>query len=133
MEEIKKEEMTQAQLDTQRVNEIFENEANREKILAIKDADDAFAFFAENGIEFTDEQKKDIRAKAEIMHEKINNSELTEDELESVAGGWDFGTAFFTGLGAAAVTFCVITAFPAAPAWCAVAAVVGGGAGGFLG
>ena len=123
-------------MDEQKYHEIFDDPANQEKIRGLKTVDEVFAFFAENGVVFDEEQKQDIRNKAQAIHEKAKETppeELNEEELEKVAGGWDFGWAFFSGAAGAAVMFCVITACPAVvPAWAGVAALVCGAGGGFL-
>ncbi len=102
--------------------------------------DEAIAFVEDNGFTFTEAQKEEIRKKTAGLATSAKKQELTPDDLEAAAGGWDWTNFFAVGgtggvvgaiLGAAAVV-----ALASNPVGWVVAAGAAGGAvatGGLLG
>ena len=82
----------------EKIDAILADEKNRERIKAMTSDDEVFAFFEENGFSFTEEERQQIKAFAEKAAEKYANVELTEEELEQVAGGWSLGWFLKAGL-----------------------------------
>ena len=68
---------------------LFADEKNQERLKAMTSPDEVFAFFEENGISFTEEQKQETLALAEEMKETFGD-ELSEEDLAAVAGGWSW-------------------------------------------
>ena len=114
----------------EKLEALLSDEKNLERIKAMTSMDEAFAFYEENGISLTDEQKEEIRKFSEEMAKKHADGELSEEELEAVAGGWSwfsFGTgAVFSGiLGAVGYAFALTNPVGWVVGTIAAAAVVG--------
>ena len=85
------EQLTEEQRERiEKLDTILSDPENQKKISAMTSPDEAFAFYEENGFVLTEEQKKMIIEKAEELAERSKDGELTEDELEAVAGGWSW-------------------------------------------
>lgn len=123
----------------EKVDALLGDEKNRERLLTMKTADEAIAFFEENGITCTDEQKEEIRKKAGEMAAAAKKQELSPDELQAASGGWSWkgfagGSILGGGAGAAVALGVIAASNPIGWAALAVtaAAVVGAGVVGTL-
>ena len=87
----------------EKIEAILRDEKNQEKIASISEIDEIIAFFEENGIPYTDGQKEEIRKAAAELSASVSDGELTEDELASVAGGWNWDSFIGGGIGGAIV------------------------------
>jgi hypothetical protein len=113
---------------------IFNDKEKFQELLALKDNDEIFAFLAKNGIEFDEAKKQQIIKDAALLTEKakdVDTSELTEEQLQMVAGGFDWGAGILSGLMSAWVFSLAITAWPAIPV--CTCALVGMGVGTLVG
>lgn len=84
----------------EKVRDLLADEQNQEKIKAMRTADEVIAFYEENGFKYSDDEKQKIREVFEELKKKSPEDELTEEELEGIAGGWnwgDFGLGFGAG------------------------------------
>lgn len=82
----------------EKLEAIFADEKNQEKMKTITDIDEIMAFYEENGFSYTEEQKEEVRRVVAEISARSGDVELTEDELEDVAGGWSW-KSFFGGVG----------------------------------
>ena len=109
------EQLTEEQKERiEKLDTLLSDPENRKKIEAMTSPDEAFAFYEENGFVLTEEQKKMIIEKAEELAERSKDGELTEEELEAVAGGWSwlgFSVAGGTGAVLGAVLGGLVSAF----------------------
>ena len=96
------EQLTEEQKErVEKIDALLSDPENQKKLKAMTSVDEVIAFYEENGFSFTEEQKKEIREKSEELAARSTDGELTEEELESVAGGWGWGSFFkFGGFGA---------------------------------
>ena len=102
------EQLTEEQRDkVERIDELLADPENQKKISAMTSVDEVIAFYEENGFSFTEEQKKEIREKSEELAARSTDDELTEEELENVAGGWGWGSFFKFGGAGGALGACV--------------------------
>ena len=74
----------------EKLEAIFADEKNQEKMKTITDIDEIMAFYEENGFSYTEEQKEEVRRVVAEISARSGDVELTEDELEDVAGGWSW-------------------------------------------
>ena len=83
----------------EKMGNLFKNEEFCLKFYDCKDLQSAVALFVENGVEMTEEGVKALidYVKAIIKKLRENDGELTEEDLEQVAGG-GWGGAFLGGL-----------------------------------
>lgn len=58
------------------------------KLETVTSSEQVVEIGASEGLEFTTEEVEDFRQKLEEAGQKTENDELSEDQLESVAGGW---------------------------------------------
>ena len=98
------EQLTEEQRDrVERIDELLADPENQERIKGMTSADEIIAFFEENGFSFTEEQKQELRSLSKVVAERCEDGELSEEDLEAIAGGWSwslFGQGFaITGLG----------------------------------
>lgn len=85
----------------EKMNELLQDEAFLEKLLNLESDTEVQALLAENGVELTLAEITSVKTAIESRLAG-DNAELSEDELESVAGGVDVDkiiTAVFDGLG----------------------------------
>ena len=77
---------------SQRIIELENDEAFTKKLMNCDSAEKVQALFKENGVDFSMEQVNDLlKGIAELLIQLGNNDgELTEDELEQIAGGWNW-------------------------------------------
>ena len=75
----------------EKIEELLADENNWEKFRAMQTAEEVIAFYEENGFTYTEDEKKKICEVFEELKEKISQGELSEEELEMAAGGWDWG------------------------------------------
>lgn len=68
-----------------KLNALLENEAFIEKILNAENPEQVSALFAENGVTLSVKEVEILRSRLE----NTDNDELSEDQLENVAGGVD--------------------------------------------
>lgn len=69
-----------------KLNALLEDEAFINKILNAEDPEQVSALFAENGVTLSVKEVEILRSRLE----NTDNDELSEDQLENVAGGVDF-------------------------------------------
>ena len=131
---------------SQRIIELESDEAFMKKLMNCDSAEKVQALFKENGADIAMEQVNDLlKGIGELLIQLGNNDgELTEDELEQIAGGWSWkgfvtgtllGVAVFV-VGALSVAAEVGTAGLATPLVAAVAVALPatmGTASGFIG
>lgn len=82
-------------------NELLQDEAFLEKLLNLESDTEVQAFLAENGVELSLTEIASIKAGIESRL-AADDAELSEDDLENVAGGADVAdiiTAVFDGIG----------------------------------
>lgn len=72
---------------TEKINELFQDETFVENLLSKETDIEVKALLAENGVEISLEEISAIKKTVEARLE--NDSELSEDDLENVAGGSD--------------------------------------------
>ena len=80
----------------EKLKEIFSDEQNQEKIKAMNTADDIIAFYEENGFSYGEDDKQKIREVFDELKAKASDGEISEEDLENVAGGWNLEN-FFAG------------------------------------
>lgn len=85
------------QARVEKVKALLSDEQNKEKIKAMRTADEVIAFYEENGFTYSEDEKQKIRKTFDELKEKNPEGELTEEALENVAGGWDWGS-FISGI-----------------------------------
>ena len=88
--------------EIEKLDALLSDPENQKKISAMTSVDEVFSFYEEHGYEFTEDQKKMIREKSEELAARSKEGELTEEELEAVAGGWGWSN-FFKGSGWGAI------------------------------
>ena len=78
----------------EKLKEIFSDEAKVKEVLSIEDPEKAREWFSEHGVEFSIDEIHRLGetinkiSRGEITQEDLNKSdELSEDDLEDVAGG----------------------------------------------
>jgi len=69
---------------------VFENAELLDKVAPMK-PEDAQKCLAENGYEFTMDEILEAGKEMYALKEKMTSSELSEDDLEDVAGGFSWG------------------------------------------
>jgi len=71
----------------ERINELLMDKDFQQKSLTITTKEDVQSLFAEFGIEMTNEEVEIFLVQLGAMLSKEQSTELTEDDLENVAGG----------------------------------------------
>lgn len=73
----------------EKINELFQDKAFVEKLLSLENDTDVQALMKENGVELSLQEINSIK---KAVESRIgNDEELSEDDLENVAGGVDIG------------------------------------------
>ena len=94
--EIKMENLTEEQkAELEKLKKLFEKKEVQDRLASMKTPDEVIALYEENGWKFTEEQKDQIRSFAEKKAQEFEGRELTDDELESAAGGWSWSNFGF--------------------------------------
>ena len=83
----------------EKVRKLLADEQNQEKLKAMRTADEVIAFYEENGFTYSNDDKQKIREAFDELIKMNPEGELTEEELATIAGGWDWGN-FGLGFGA---------------------------------
>ena len=84
----------------EKFEKLMQDEAFAEKLLSLDEDTEIQALLSENGVEFTLEQIAAIK-KGVIAQLNGEDAELSEDDLEDVAGGIAVGTAITVAVGVA--------------------------------
>ena len=93
---------------------LFKNEEFDKQLVACPDNQAVVKLFAENGVEMTEEDAEATMAYIKGLVQKLmeNDGELSEEELEMVAGGWSGWGTFW-----ASVASCAWGGFAMGAAW----------------
>lgn len=87
--------------------DVFQVEANNCKTM-----EDFYALFVRNGIEITEEETVELISKIAEEKQKKDNGEISEEDLEDVAGGLVISTTLFCiGVGVACVGAAALSAY----------------------
>ncbi len=83
---------------------LFKNEEFDKQLVACSDNQAVVKLFAENGVEMTEEDAEATMAYIKGLVQKLmeNDGELSEEELEMVAGGWSGWGTFWASVGSLA-------------------------------
>ena len=83
---------------------LFRNEEFDKQLVACSDNQAVVKLFAENGVEMTEEDAEATMAYIKGLVQKLmeNDGELSEEELEMVAGGWKGWDMFWVSVGSLA-------------------------------
>ena len=84
-------------MDKQKLQEVFSDKAYVESIVKMS-AEDAAKSLCEKGVEVTADDLMKVRDFLMAHKEELQNGELPEDALASVAGGSAFGDAAVMGI-----------------------------------
>ncbi len=94
----------------ERFNQLFEDQEVVRQVQAMSDPEEIRQFLASRGVDFTKEEMDSILLGiGEAVDKRMDEGELSEDALESVAGGFAFSLTLGAGatLLAGAAGFCV--------------------------
>lgn len=89
----------------EQINALFEKPEIQQQISGLTDPEEIRKVLAENGVELTAEEMNEVLLSiGETVANLVPDSELSEDDLENVAGGF----AMTISLGAGAAVFCAV-------------------------
>ena len=78
----------------ERLNELYSDPKMAQKLNAAPTEEDLRLMLAENGVEFTPEEMSGILSElASVAEQAFSNEELSEEQLESVSGGFSLSFA----------------------------------------
>lgn len=80
--------MKMSNVNAMKVKELFENQEFAQKFNAAEDFAEVKALFVENGVEIADEELKQLIEAMLAQVEKNADTELSEDQMDAVAGGF---------------------------------------------
>ena len=82
-------------IDYEKLTNLFKDEEFKKEAESLATMDDFQMAFQKHGIEMTEEEVVSIVSQIAKRKEEIDNGEISEEDLENVAGGFVISTAVF--------------------------------------